>query len=342
MFKSLLLYCLLIIAFASRLWGQSEAEPELFASEDILPITIHTDLKTLFRDDGEERDYHQARFVVQPSGQDSQAIAVRVMLRGNFRRENCQLPPLKLNFKNEDVANTYMDHIDKIKLVLPCRWRSDDYEQLVLKEYLMYRLFSVMTDSSFQVRLLQVTFRDSADKMDPFTKYGFFIEPVDNVEARLEAWEDETEGIHPNATVQTQTNLISVFHYMVGNVDWSIPGLHNVKLIKTDTFTFPLVIPYDFDYCGAVDAPYARGNPVAGNATVRERVYRGYCRPEQEMEKTFARFQRKKAAIYAVVQEFELLEEKEKKKLIRYLDEFYEVLDDERRRQYVFMETCRG
>ncbi len=341
--KSLYLWltCLMVSSLVSSLRSQDLAHPQLFAEEAALPITIETDLKQLIRDDGEERDYHPIRFLVYPSATDSQEIPVRAKVRGNFRRQRCRLPPLKLNFKDEDVAGTFMDGIDKIKLVIPCRWKSDRYEELILKEYLMYRMYNQLTDSSFHVRLLQVTFRDSADKYDTFTHYGFFIEPVDNLEARLQGEESEREGIHPRATNAELTSLMSVYHYMVGNTDWSIPGMHNVKMIKTDSFQLPLVIPYDFDWCGAIDAPYAQPSPKLGIQSVTQRVYRGFCRPEAEMNRVFDRFLTRKEQLYAQVNACTPLPQKERERLIDYLEEFYDVLASDRNRNYVFMQNCR-
>lgn len=325
----------------SLLPAQDEGNPQLFSSEEMLSVTIVTNMRTLLRDNDEDRDYHPATISVTTEGVEQDTVPVRLIQRGNFRRNNCQLPPLKLNFKGKDVAGTYFDHIDKIKLVLPCRFKGDTYDELLLKEYLMYRMYNHLTDSSFRVRLLEITFKDSAERMDDLVRYGFFIEPVDNLEARLGGEEVEKLGIHPHATYAHLTNLVSMYQFMVGNTDWSISGLHNVKMIRMDSLGLPLVIPYDFDWCGAVDAPYAQPNPQLNLNAVTQRLYRGFCRPEEEMRKATQRFLDNREAMYQEVNSLTLLEEKARKKLIRYLDEFYEILDSERKWEYYFMSTCR-
>ncbi|MEM9986447.1 MAG: hypothetical protein AAF804_15240 [Bacteroidota bacterium] len=319
------------------------AQPEtctLFHAEDMIKIKVTTDLKSLFRDDEDDRDYHAAQFLYF-QGQDSVAIPVRTRVRGNFRRSLCKLPPLRLNFKDEDVEGTPMQGVDKIKMVLPCRWGSDSYQNYILKEYLIYRMFNLLTDTSFRVRLFEVTFQDSVDKVEAFTQYGFFIEPLEVLSARLGAFEYERVGVLPNATLSSQTNLLSVYQYMVGNTDWSIPSMHNIKMIKTDSFRLPVVIPYDFDWSGAVNPPYAQPNPKLNIKSVRERIYRGFCRPEKEMNLVYQRFAEAKEEIYSEIQTLELMDEKERQRFERYIEEFFDVLEKPKRRNYVFMSTCR-
>ena len=329
--------------FFSLLSTSLFAQPEactLFDEEGMIKIKVTADLKALFRDDEDDREYHPAQFLFFQD-EDSVSIPVRTRVRGNFRRSLCKLPPLRLNFKDEDVEGTPMQGVDKIKMVLPCRWGSANYQNFILKEYLIYRMFNALTDTSFRVRLFEVTFQDSTDKIDAFTQYGFFIEPLEVLAARLDAFEYERVGVLPNATLSSQTNLLSVYQYMVGNTDWSIPSMHNIKMIKTDTFSRPLVIPYDFDWSGAVNPPYAQPNPKLDIKSVRERIYRGFCRPEKEMTLVYQRFEEAKDEIYAEIQTLEIMDDKERQRMERYIDEFFDVLEKPKRRNYVFMSTCR-
>lgn len=314
----------------------------LFDSQDVLYITLKTDLKALIKDtDDEGREYHDSEIILSPGSNQEEAFFVRIKTRGNYRRDICKLPPLRLNFKKKDVAGTTCDGIDKMKMVLPCRWKTDSYNELVKIEYLAYRLYRALTDSSFRVRPVQVHFVDTKEKYEPFDQFCFFIEPLDMLEQRIGGWEIETKRIHPNSTDTELTTLMSLFQYMIGNTDWSIPGLHNVKLVKTDTFRFPLVIPYDFDFSGLVNAPYAKPSPQLGIESVRERLFRGLCRPQDEMERVYARFQARRTAIYAEIDTAPGLEERTKKQVVRYVDDFFEVLDEDRRRRFVFEESCR-
>ena len=51
-------------------------------------------------------------------------------------------------------------------------------DRLVLREYLVYRLYNILTDKSYQVQLIQATFEDSLKADKTFQTYGFLIEPT--------------------------------------------------------------------------------------------------------------------------------------------------------------------
>ena len=95
-------------------------------------------------------------------------------------------------------------------------------------------------------------------KMKPYTQYAFLIEDIKDVGARNNCVEMKrpagTEGYH-----RQQITFVSIFEYMIGNTDCAVPNHHNIRLIVplTDTFARPYPVPYDFDYCGVVNAPYA-------------------------------------------------------------------------------------
>ena len=67
----------------------------------------------------------------------------------------------------------------------------------------------------------------------------------------------------------------AMFQYMISNMDWSVPMLHNVKLLQYDNGHKMTPIPYDFDFSGLVDAPYAIPNPDLDITDVKHRVYMG-------------------------------------------------------------------
>jgi len=336
------LFCSLwfLIGIGLSIRAQSVSAP-FFNDTSMVRVLIRGDLKPMFKDKSDEdREYRDFEFGVI-STTDTTFFPLKIKARGNFRRNMCKLPPLKLNFKKGDLAGTQLDGLDKVKLVLPCRPRNDKYDQLVHLEYLAYRLYNHATDSSFRVRPLRVYFVDTRGKYEPWQQFGFVIEPVEVLAQRLGGWEVETEKVHPNATEVGLTNLLSTFQFMIGNTDWSIPALHNIKLVKMDTFTVPLAIPYDFDFCGLVNAPYAKPNQQLGISTVTERKYRGFCRPAAEMEKVYARFRAQRRAMVEEVATWPLLDPRMREKAISYLEEFFEILENDRQRSYFFETACR-
>jgi hypothetical protein len=89
-----------------------------------------------------------------------------------------------------------------------------------------------------------------------------------------------------------------------------------------------VAIPYDFDQSGFVDAPYAVANERFRIRSVRQRVYRGRCVNNEYIEASLRRFRDRREAIYKLVLEQEGLDSRVRKRLIRYIDDFYELIND--------------
>ena len=59
------------------------------------------------------------------------------------------------------------------------------------------------------------------------------------------------------------------------------------------------------------------------------------------MDKAFDLFIEKQAEIMAVVENFGLMSSSSKKKTLAYIDDFYEVINDEKRRNLRIVEKCK-
>ena len=129
-----------------------------------------------------------------------------------------------------------------------------------------------MTDKSFKVRLLKIDYVDSRDKIKTVTRYGFVIEDQYMMANRLDGIIYKKTGIRDQSTNKEQIVMLSIFHFMIGNTDWQVPRLHNLKLLKMNnvTETAPYVIAYDFDHTGMVDASYSTPSPILGIETLRD------------------------------------------------------------------------
>lgn len=335
---------LLTSVFPLLIFGQKPAAaPQvLFSSDDILSITITTDLNTLLKDRADEREYHPATISYPGTEGKEVSIPLRIRVRGNFRRQkgNCDFPPLLLNFDTL-TQNTLFEGQNKLKLVTHCQSKKQIYDQYVVSEYLIYRMYNVLTDSSFRVRLVKVTYNDSEGKSDPLEKFGFFIEDEDQVAARMGGRILAVTNVHPDKTSYEWANHLAVFQYMVGNTDWSIAELHNIRLVMSSPAEPPVAVPYDFDWAGFVGVPYAMPNPDLGIASVKDRLFRGFCRTEEEFAASFQLFHDKKTAFFRLIEENEWLEEKTKTALSRYLSQFYSIIDSDRGRKGEFYEKCR-
>ena len=214
--------------------------------------------------------------------------------------------------------------INKLKIVPYCK---KGYEQYILKEYLCYKLYNVLTDKSLKARLFRIKYIDSAKlNKKPIVQYGFAIEPISLFEKRTNTKEIEFKGMSQRNVIPEMLDMMAIFNYMIGNTDWSVPILHNIKLFApappapADKIQ---IVPYDFDYAGIVNTPYAVPFDQLPIKSVRERLYMAVCRTEEEFNKTIDEFIQKKDEFYRVINDFPFLDDRSKKETIKYLDGFY-------------------
>ena len=265
---------------------------------------------------------------------------IQVEVRGHFRRGYCYMPPLKLIFKNHADAAFY--HLKSLKLVSACKPNSYG-EQNLLKEYLIYKIYNLITDKSFRVRLLNLRYQDSSGVKKPINEHAFLIEDIKEVAKRNQCIDYGNKFFATERTDRMQTTIVSVFEYMIGNTDWAIPANHNIKLLRSipDSLSRPYVIPYDFDFSGFVNTNYSAPDERLEIESVRERKYRGFPRTMEELNQVLDIFKKQKTNIYAIVNNFSLLTKASKEDITGYLDEFYKTIDNSRDVENVFITNAR-
>ena len=311
----------------------------VFGADTPLEMTVRTDIRALVRDRGEERAEHAgvARVVRPDGGIDSAAVELRT--RGIFRRRPtiCPFPPLRLSIGRRAGRDTPFEGERRIKLVTHCR-NTDQYEQYVLQEYLIYRAYALLTDLSLRTRLARVTYEDAAGREKPVTRYAILIEDEDRLAARHRMRVLEDTGTHIARLDPTQTVFMAVFQYFIGNTDWSIRALHNIILLTDSTGRiFP--VPYDFDWAGVIATRYALPDTALPIKSVKERLYSGYCGSIEDFEPIFARFRQHRPAIEALY-DLQPLERDEREKARRYYAEFYRLIDDPARVRREMLKLC--
>jgi len=312
---------------------------KFFLDEKPLTVTIASDFKKLFNTK-KETPWQEANVSMTfPESTDAIKEDIMIRARGNFRKTQCYMPSLMLNFHNPTSPRLYQ--LDKLKMVSGCGTSTRD-ELLVLKEFLAYKIYNVVSPLGFRVRLMRVNFEDTKGKVKKYTTWGFFIEDVDMMAKRNKYKEYETPT-EQKRTEQSRMTDVCLFQYLIGNTDWSVPNFHNIKLVvpKSDTLSPPYAIPYDFDFAGMVDAGYAAPAEIMGTESVKERVYRGFPRPIEEINASIKLLQDKKEEIYKVVNSFDLLSAGERKSIIKYFDEFYSTISNSRDVQRIFIDNAR-
>ena len=332
--------------------GQEALKPEgaaklvavspFFESQEPLDVTLTTNIGKIRGDKHENRPWRPA--TISYSGPDGNPVTVpiKARTRGIWRLRMCDFPPLRLNFAGETSKGTIFDKLDKPKLVSYCQ-DNDLYEQYIIQEYQLYRIYQLLTPMSHKARLLRFAYADSGSGRIRARRYGFVMEELGAVAARLGGKVMEQKGAGASDLDAFQDALFGVFEYMIGNTDFSVAGLHNVELFFTADGTV-MPIAYDFDFAGAVNARYSVPDSSLKIPNVRQRLFRGYCADAESYAKVFALFKEKKNEIYALYTDpiGKLMDRGRVRETLKYFDEFYETIDNPRQAQRSIIEACIG
>ncbi len=304
----------------------------LFASHELLELTLEADFRALNRDRDDDRVEHPARIWFRDEFGGLDSLDIEVMTRGKFRRSRsiCEFPPLRLDFPTSAAGGTLFAGQDKLKLVTHCDNGSEAYEQYLLKEYLIYRIYGLFTEKGFLVRLARISYVDTDEDRDSIVKYAFFIEDDEQLAARNGARILDSAGVSGIQADDEQATLFEVFQYFIGNADWSVSALHNVVLLMSEGGLFPELVPYDFDWSGLVDARYAVPPPGLGTYSVKERVFIAPCRPVYDLNRVIGLFNERREEIYELVRSQPGLSPSTLERSLEYFEDFYKCVNDAR------------
>jgi hypothetical protein len=331
---------LLFLAFFYTLLSSAQAIDSIkfFTDETVIDINLSTDIKMLQDSKGDE-SYQEADVSFRFADSTTINEKIRIAARGHFRREFCNIPPLLLNFKN--AGSPKLSSLGKLKLVIGCGNNSGD-EQLVFKEFLVYKMYNMLEEKSFRVRLVKITYKDTRNKMKTYTQHAFFIEDDNDMAERNGCEKRDKAQFLSESTNREIMTKVAVFEYMISNGDWSVPNNHNIKLIyKKGETSLPIAVPYDFDHSGFVNAEYATPNEILGTETVTQRVYRGFPRSMEELQACFDVFRAKKEAIQSLIINFQPLAARTRKGAADYINEFYRIINDRKQVQDIFIDNAR-
>lgn len=299
----------------------------LFESDELLEITLKFDMTT-FRRKRSDVEYLEAKLIYTTGDNDTIEKDLQLRARGEFRRTFCDFPPIRLNFKKSKSPDDEFSQIDKLKVVTHCKAGNEDY---LLREYLVYKLYNVLTDQCHRVRLLRINYEDASPRQTkPISAFAFVIEPNEVLGQRLKGTEVPLEKITQKHIQPVSMDRMAIFNYMIGNVDWSVPGQHNVVVFsqpESDRPDLGLIVAYDFDYAGLVNTDYAVPHEALPIESVRQRYYMGVCRSQEEFTSSVAEFPEKKEEFYRIINEFPYLRDRSKKDMLNFLDGFFNLYD---------------
>ena len=345
---SLLLGLALAALAAPALAQQPDGTPDrrpapLFRDEDPLTITLIADFKRVFRDrDTLSTERFPATLSYRTDAGDTGSMAVELSTRGHSRLQAsvCDFPPLRVHLGGSEGRPPLLQGTaSSLKLGVNCRPRDRAYEQFVLEEYLLYRLYNLFTDWSYRARLLRATYVQ-ADKGDTVTTtWSFFLEPDDDMARRNGGAVFETPGVRWRDVDSVTVLTASLYQYLIGNTDWALPLLHNMRVVRVEPgFYYP--VPYDFDFSGIIKTPYASPSPRLPIRSVRQRLWRGPCADMAVLAPIMAQFNEQKDSVYALYRSLPGHDPRRAESAIKYLEDFYKVINDPKKARSEFTYAC--
>jgi len=325
--------------------GESRA-PRLFDAHEPLAIELEADWSALQRDRSETPTPRPAVLrYAGPSGPVTLSIQLETRGRSRLRKTVCEFPPLLLDIPKDARKGTLFRGIGELKLVTHCQ-RSPKYEQNVLLEYLVYRSYNALSDHSYRVRLLQVSYRDPGAKKPRWERAGFVIEDASNLTKRVGAERVAESTIDPALIDPVAAARVEMFFYMIGMTDFSLiarpdgPCCHNARALKMPGGRI-VPVPFDFDQTGVVDPEYALPDPRLGIRSVTQRKFRGMCRPSGEHAAAIAELQAKRAEITALFDGLANLMQARRQRALKFIEGFYTWAADGQKVEKTLSAECR-
>ena len=301
---------------------------DALSNEPELPeLVIKTDYKKLLKHRNKEEYQAASISVIVDSKPIIDNSKSRIRTRGNMRKEVCRIPPFKIDFEENDLIVLGFDSLDNLKLVLPCQNKSGPQERL-FKEKLAYDLYNVLDSNAIKTFLVNVQFQFEGEIKENMV--GFIVEDEKNYVRRKNGRLVEDGKIIARNLDRLSFLKMSFFQYMIANTDWAITERHNLEVVKLPGYNRPIALPYDFDYSGFVDQPYAVPHSSLPIRSVRERYFHPYMIKKGEFRAMMSFFESKEEDLYAICRNAHYMEEKTKEECEKFIASFYDLFDNKR------------
>jgi hypothetical protein len=328
------------VTFLFLVLGSPAQADRLFESLEPMEISLSGPLIKIRK----ERDKSESYQATLGTGEDNFDIELRV--RGNKRldAEVCRYPPLRIVFQPEGIKKTLYAHQKTLKLVVLCK-DTAAYRDYLRAEFLIYRMFNLLTPLSYNVRWLKVSYTDEKGKVRQ--EPAFFIERKSRLAKRNNLETTNVGGILRSELEPDSSALVGLFQYMVSNADYSLIAsaddscCHNAKILRGEDSLYRPVI-YDFDSSGLVNASYATGIPSLKIKRVTQRLYRGYCAHNSQVSEARRQMLSMREALLDLLRTDTVLGKRSLKQKVKYFTKSLEMIADDEVWQEKVLDACRG
>jgi len=303
----------------------------VYSAEGVPVIKIETNWNKLINQKMEE-EYLPGKITL-PCGD----FDIRVRARGMMRKQVCFFPPVKVDFKNGQLEKQKLDtSIDKLKVVFQCR-AGEANSEFLLREKMCYDLYKVISPD-YYVYHKQVKFECMDEGKVKYALDGLFVEDEGEIADRMGVKVIEVGKVMAPALDKETYVRMTFFQYMIGNTDWSIPNKHNIEMIKVPGIAKIVPLAYDFDYAALVGTPYAVPHESLPIKSIYERYFMGHGVTEADALAAAKYFVSKKDALLQVVTDFQGLDEKAKASIKKFLNPFFEAVQNEKTVKRTFVQ----
>jgi hypothetical protein len=336
----------LLVCISTYLPAQ-EKEDKLFKDNHPLDISLKVSIKEV-KDNTGDTVYIGNQLLYRNTKGTYDSVKAELKARGKFRLKECYFPPLRIKMEKADIQGTVFEGNKSLKLVMPCKTQSSSND-LVVREFLCYKLYEVITPYCLKTRLVNIDFTEEQKKKEKnFQLKGILLEDADKAAKRFNAKiADENMRVLPSILQDTADLRVSLFQYMISNTDWSSMYQHNIRLLQRGSSDLFVPITFDFDMSGLVDAPYSvvsetTEGEIGDQQTVRDRLYRGWCRNDGVTQFVRKEFISKEDKLLAAVDGIkDQLPAKQIDDIKDYLRQFFKTLKDDNSFRKLIASQCR-
>ncbi len=351
--RSFFILTTLALIISTPLWGQYDDPPsfqdtlevyqDLFEIKEPLTLTLRFSVKELQKTKWKET-YLPGEMTCHVSDNFQVTHNVRIKARGEIRKSICIAPMFVVNIRHAGIEAEDLDDVIKLKVVSRCK-ATNMYRSYVLREYLVYKIWNLLSPYGFNTRLVRLKIIDTGRKNKESENWAFIIEPETMMAERNNSMRIKSDKLSLKTVNKEWIDKVAFFSYMVGQSDYSVTGRHNLKILTPKEYgtTGFITVPYDFDYCGLVNAEYAKpgDDHYLGIENVRERYYLGACRSEEVYQKTMAWLESYRDEIKDLILTFEYMEESDRQDMVDYIESYYEQTGNKGFIDRSIQSTCR-
>jgi len=322
----------------SPLAAQTVSLLDTLVAGEMTDVTLVLDWKQ-FERKRQEKAYTEATWLCTGPGGDTIRLEARIRARGARRLEICSRPPVKVKFDKDVLKKAGLSTMNEIDVVHPCE-DAAVFNQYILREYLAYKIWEILSPYYFRTRLITLHYRlpDGTEYRPP--AQAFLLEDPEELASRLDGRIYKASVISQHAVETRPALMMYLFQFMIGNTDWFLTNRHNLDFFGFTGHPLLVTVPYDFDYSGLVFTPYASHHEKIGLASVTIRYYQGKCFPEDEVRAALQPFLDNKERILATVGMIPGLDERSQRHATDFLESFYDIVEHPKKFEQQVLRHC--